>query len=31
MSFWLGTLCFFAVQVIVTVCINAFSKRSSKG
>lgn len=31
MGYWLGTLCFFAIQVIVTLCINAFSKRSSKG
>jgi hypothetical protein len=31
MSYWIGTLCFFALQVIVTLSINAFSKRSSKG
>ena len=31
MSYWLGTLCFFVVQVIVTLGINIFSKRSSKG
>ncbi|GBF97492.1 hypothetical protein Rsub_10415 [Raphidocelis subcapitata] len=31
MSYWIGTLCFVAVQIIVTLCINLFSKRSSKG
>jgi hypothetical protein len=31
MGFWLGTLCFFLVQVVVTISINTFSKKSSKG
>jgi hypothetical protein len=31
MGYWIGTLVFLAIQVVVTLSINAFSKRSSKG
>jgi hypothetical protein len=31
MGYWLGTLIFFIIQVIVTVCINVFDKKPSHG
>lgn len=31
MGFWLGTLIFFLIQVVVTISINLFDKRPNKG
>ena len=31
MGYWLGTLCFAAVQLLVIVCINTFEKKSRHG
>jgi len=31
MSFWLGTIIFALVQIIVSACIHVFSSKASKG
>lgn len=31
MGYWVGTLIFVAIQVVVTICINTFEQRSRHG
>lgn len=31
MAYWVGTLIFVAIQVIATICINIFEKKSRHG